>query len=57
MTAWLKKTCFFNNFFSEGQKDSEPMYLTIYEEAEYTSLGPESLRPSFPNNPNPSLKP
>ena len=32
------------------------MYLTIYEEAEYTSLGPESLRPSFPNNPNPSLK-
>ena len=48
---------FFNNFFSEGQKDSEPMYLTIYGEAEYTSLGPESLRPSFPNNPNPSLKP
>ena len=48
---------FFNNFFSEGQKDSEPVYLTIYEEAEYTSLGPESLRPSFPNNPNPSLKP
>ena len=54
MTGWV--VIRFSSI-TEGQKDSEPMYLTFYEEAEYTSLGPESLRPSFPNNPNPSLKP
>ena len=57
MTGWVVIRVSSITFFSEGQKDSEPMYLTIYEEAEYTGLGPESLRPSFPKNPNPSLKP
>ena len=41
MTGWVVIRFFLNNYFSEGQKDSEPMYLTIYEEAEYTSLGPD----------------